>query len=432
MQNGIFSTVTEEFVPILSRRDLSDPCVQNMLHDHHNRGGLLCGCGLDHGLCLPINARRLTNLYGDSYYTAVRLDVTQHAEDCFLSRPNDHDETKLCRRSDMFAPESVVGPNRYEHTGRETIHNGAGIKWDRFRSYARSMFSQGVAQAYLSKNLEKIKYSNSDVESVFSAIGSMINQTEFKDSLNGFTAAEKVGLRLRFGFTLDSLKNEEKIQPGLTLWSWPADCVWVPRLLRGTASLLEAAIKSVSIHGHPCTPPYFVMVLTTPDGELSRIYLHPIAIAPDYLIPVESAAERSFAQYLVRQGAAPIKPVRMEDTADLINKLGLGFASNAPWPFRPDFIVPWPSQGRQRLRVRELRGFLKGTNPIYDQLMDRKPGAYSKASEGDIRYKEIDGVKPPPCEETVRPEFWPNLRWRMPSKFTESMTIDVGTLRKTT
>jgi hypothetical protein len=277
------------------------------------------------------------------------------------------------------------------------------------------MFSRGVAQAYLQQNLDKTSYSNPNAESVFTSIGSIINQTTFEDSLNGFTAAEKVGLRLRFGFTLDSLTNDDKIQPGLTLWSWPADRVWVPRLLRATASLMEAAIKSVSMRGRPCSPPYFVMVLETPDGELSSIYLHPIVIAPNYLIPVESAAERSYAQYLVHQGAAAIKPVRMEDAADLIKKLGLGFADDAAWPFRPDFIVPWPSPDRLRLEVRELRGFCKGTNPIYDQLLGRKPAAYLKMAGGQIRYKEIDGVDAPPCEETLKPERWPGLRWRMPS-----------------
>jgi hypothetical protein len=179
---------------------------------------------------------------------------------------------------------------------------------------------------------------------------------------------------------------------------------------------VTAAIKSVSIMGRPCTPPYFVLALATPDGDLSQIYLHPIAAAPNYLIPVESAAERSYAQFLVGRGAAVIKPVKMEDTLNLIKQLGLGVKENETWPYRPDFIIPWRLKGCMRLQVRELRGFSIGTIPIYDHVMRAKPAAYSKLVGGQLDYKEIDGTNPPPCEETLRPEHWPHLRWRMPSR----------------
>ena len=153
-------------------------------------------------------------------------------------------------------------------------------------------------------------------------------------------------------------------------------------------------------------------------------WIHEIHVSEDFLIPVESSIEASYAAHLISLGAAIIKPVCMPHTTTLLSKIGFPIQLH----FDPDFIVIWGNQSVKSLQVREVRGFSIETNAPYDRLLEKKAISYTSIKTPfPFKYEEVDGTKLGPAPDYTGPESWPSTKWEMEAPFDISKLVPTVT-----
>jgi len=410
MQNGIYEKDSGTFYRLESRSDLKSQKIQEVLDRNHHTKNLACGCGLKEGIFHLVLPRLLSFAPNqDRAYTAVRCDIDEHAFGCFLTKDSDDTESVYQRTSQILGPIPELVVKKSISTQEAYSHRAS---YESFSEYARQIFSSGVTNAYLLRNNGRSRHTNPTAAEVFSSIDQSIRGYSFKDGYDGYTTAENEwACRLRFGLVFDPVMVEGEPKTLLNVWWWNKSGSYGLGLVRARTEAMAPAVAALKIFGEYRTPPYFVFAVQDEHQCLQRVYFHKVLVGENYLIPVDSSYEAAFADKLIQNGAAIIKPVCLAHTESLLTTLGFPLDAGMIWPYRPDFLIIWPGKSGTTLQIREVRGFKKGKLPDYDRLMGRKPPAYeSLKSTCPLVYEEVEGYKLPSPLDPIGLEEWTSIK----------------------
>jgi len=244
---------------------------------------------------------------------------------------------------------------------------------------------------------------------VFVGIDRAVRLLKFTDGKDGYGTAERIGCKFRFGLMFDSLAEVTSEPSHLNVWWW-SDGTMRLGLVPVAADALAIAVNDLKIFCNFYRPPYAFTAVQQPDGLVTKIFFHQVHSDGRDLIFVDSGREASYAALLLELGKVFLKAVRIDDCCETLRLLGFMSPDDPTWLYRPDFIV-LEQRPNRILRIRELRGFIRGAIPPYDTHLDTK-GRYFQAlaEQRGWDYREYPGFDLKPVPEAPLPSAWPGVR----------------------
>lgn len=410
MENGIYDKFTGKFYRLSNRGGLG--AIQELLKAHHHQSNLSCGCGQNDGVFRQLIPMRPD---GTTELTVSRVDIDEHRSGCFLTLDGDEDQTENSRASSILGPIRV--PVLTEANDNQTLRSSR-KQYDTFARYARRIFSRGLAEAYLEKNVGLNRHANPSAAESFSEIATAVHHVRFTNDIDGFASAEACGWRLRIGLVFDTVQTGGIPDDGINAYWW-GNGAYSYGSAKVCPNAMGPAVADLQIFKNHQAPPYFVLAVQNATGLLQRVWFHQVAANENYLVPTESGAESTKSVQLIGIGAALIKPVLMEDSIRVLAAFGVTLLDSAEWSYRPDFFILWLKQQNLTLQIRELRGFREGTLEDYDRLMQDKEKYFRELCVSISSYFDVfpDQDVPDWVSPTKGPHEWesPEVHYEGPS-----------------
>ena len=414
MQNGFIDAESGKRYPMKNRDDLAQPSIQEVLRQHRGKSRtLFCLCGLDQGLELPLISRKqpVGVPFAPTYreFNLVRDDISEHPSGCCLERPSDDVETTHRRTARIFqVPEARIDRNDAETKSECT----ASMKrsYDTFVSYSRRVFSLGSVLAFREGNrLASVLHRMPSPAEVFRGIDLSVKELKFSDGQDGYSTAEGIGCRFRFGLLYATVKEMVVGPPRLRVYWWDNDTY---RLGLNPASFdaLETAVADLKIFRNYQKPPYVIAAVENSFGLLTKVFLHQIYLDSRHLVFVDSGYEASQAAQLIWEGRLFLKPVRVDDCCNELKRLGLMPHGSREWDYRPD-IVELVFRPGCLVRIQEVRGFRKDEFRVYDTGLATKEVYFKRLGiEYGWEYEEVLGFDLLGAPEAEVPSAWPGVK----------------------
>lgn len=366
MMNGFF-TPARDFVPLQARSEVFSSSVQETLAVLHHGKMICCACRFPEFEGLPLEVIKQP----DGRFRLDRRSIAdRHAVDCIFRLDEDFE-------TQPPSPELV-----FDLSGQREASAPA------FRHIGRHLLSAAHAMLFVRSLIDPARPQS--VAEFLAEFGRRLEGAQTYPFYPLQEAAAVRGLRLSVGFLHlpPDLVPEELTVP-LVFETWSEASAGVSAgLATVDGRAWTDALASLRIIGRCCVGPYLFLAATNGAGRIIKLALYPVYLNAAQVIPVDSNTERKRVAQLMKSGARPYKPVRMDHFREVVRRVGkrLGVEIASP-QFRADFVY----LDCGNLVIEEVCGFAPGQLAAYDAHFERKRRMVSFKTCAKVRHSFCEG-----------------------------------------